>query len=62
MNPVVDQDLCIGCGLCTSICPEVFEMNDDGKAAVIEGADFAAVEDTLKEAVESCPVAAITLE
>ena len=61
MNPVVDQDLCIGCGLCTSICPEVFEMNDDGKAVVIAGADFAAVEATLTEAVESCPVAAITL-
>ncbi|NFF31098.1 ferredoxin, partial [Clostridium botulinum] len=29
-----DQDTCIGCGLCPSICPEVFDMGDDGKAHV----------------------------
>lgn len=62
MKPVVDQDLCIGCGLCSSVCPEAFEMNDDGKAQPIEGADFAAVEDGVKEAIESCPVQAICEE
>ena len=35
MNPVVDQDTCTGCALCTDICPEVFEMGDDGIAKVI---------------------------
>ena len=58
MNPVVDKDLCIGCGLCPSIAPEVFEMEDDGKAVAIvaETSDPAA-----QEAADSCPVAAITL-
>ena len=35
MKAVVDQDTCIGCGLCPSICEEVFELQDDGKAHVI---------------------------
>lgn len=58
MNPVVDKDLCIGCGLCPSIAPEVFEMEDDGKAVAIvaETSDPAA-----QEAADSCPVAAISL-
>ena len=32
MNAIVSQDVCIGCGLCTSTVDEVFRMNDDGKA------------------------------
>ena len=32
MKPVVDKDTCIACGLCPSICPECFDMEDDGKA------------------------------
>ena len=34
MNAIVSQDVCIGCGLCTSTVEEVFRMNDDGKAEV----------------------------
>ncbi|KAF5063053.1 ferredoxin [Proteiniclasticum sp. QWL-01] len=58
MNPVVDKDLCIGCGLCPSIAPEIFEMEDDGKAValVAETSDPAA-----QEAADSCPVGAILL-
>ncbi|MFZ2258540.1 MAG: ferredoxin [Clostridiaceae bacterium] len=58
MNPVVDQDLCIGCGLCASIAPDIFEMNDEGKAIalVAETSDSAA-----QEAADSCPVGAIAL-
>ena len=28
MRAFVDQDLCIGCGMCNAACPEVFELND----------------------------------
>ena len=34
MNPKVDHDLCIGCGVCSDVCPDVFEMGDDGLAHV----------------------------
>lgn len=27
MKAVVDKETCIGCGLCPSICPEVFSMD-----------------------------------
>ena len=32
MRAFVDQDMCIGCGLCEGTCPEIFQMNDAGKA------------------------------
>src|SRR5665647_389724 len=31
-RPIVDEDLCIGCGLCEELCPAVFELGDDGLA------------------------------
>jgi ferredoxin len=62
MKAVVDQETCIGCGLCPSICSEVFQMNDDGKAeAVVDEVPGEAV-DSAKEAAESCPVDAISVE
>lgn len=35
MNVSIDESGCIGCGLCTQVCPEVFEMGDFGVAEVI---------------------------
>lgn len=32
----IDQDLCTGDGICAEICPEIFEMFDDGLAYVKE--------------------------
>ena len=29
MRVRVDKSLCMGCGICTDICPEVFEMDGD---------------------------------
>jgi ferredoxin len=57
--PKVDPELCIGCGLCADICPEVFSLGDDDKAHVIEGASCEG--DCCKEAAESCPTSAITV-
>lgn len=51
------EEGCTACGLCESICPEVFEMPD--LAEVIEGADLVANEEGIKEAAESCPVEVI---
>lgn len=62
MKAYVDKDGCIACGLCPDICPEIFQMEDDGKA----GASKEEVPENLipsaKEAEEQCPVAVITVE
>ena len=62
MKAYVDHDTCIGCGVCPSVCPEVFEMKDDGLSHVIVDEVPSDVEDKAKDAEESCPVNAITVE
>ena len=57
-NPAVDSDLCVGCGLCVQVCGDVFEMDAEGKAAVKDGADLSA--DCVQDAVDQCPVGAIS--
>jgi ferredoxin len=52
---------CIGCGACTAVCPDVFDLNDDGVAENILGEVPADLEESVKEAAESCPVEAIEL-
>ena len=62
MKAYVDQETCIGCGLCPSVCEEVFELGDDGKAhAVVEEVPGGS-EDSAKDAEENCPVDAIKCE
>jgi len=60
MIPVVDEELCIGCGNCEEICPSVFQLMDD-KSKVIDpdGCDYAGC---CEAAEENCPVEAISLE
>jgi len=58
-KPTVDHELCIGCGVCAELCPEIFEIRDE-KSWVI-GPDKCATCDC-EETVDSCPVSAIELE
>ena len=62
MKAHVDKDTCIGCGLCPSICDEVFEMDDDGKAHVKVAEVPDKCNDEAKDAESSCPVNAISCE
>jgi ferredoxin len=65
-----DRPNCIGCGACTAVAPDFWEMVEDGKSSIkngkkvgdkeekeIDEKDFAAN----KEAAESCPVNVIHL-
>ena len=60
MKAEIDRDGCIGCGLCPSICPQVFQMADDGLAEV-----YAEItpdsEDAAQEAAQNCPVSVISV-
>ena len=62
MKAIVDRETCIGCGLCAAICPEVFEMDDEGKSCVIADPVPTDVEDAAQDAADQCPVSAITIE
>lgn len=55
----INKTKCIGCGVCCNLCPEVFELGEDGKARVKEEVDLEKAKESIKEAKECCPVSAI---
>jgi len=66
MNIKIDQQKCIGCGSCTSVCPELFEMaEEDNKAQVkekkVEGESAEKDDKCVQEAADICPVQAIEI-
>lgn len=60
MRVTVDDDTCAGHGNCWAVCPEVFELNDDGFAIVLVERVPAEHEDAARSAVAQCPERAIT--
>ena len=59
MKVSIDKNKCIGCGVCVAVCPDVFELGEDGKSRVkVKETDKKCV----KEAKESCPTQAIMIE
>jgi len=55
------EEGCIADGICSDVCPAVFDLNDDGEAFVKDDADLSEV-DGIKEAAEQCPVEIIRFE
>jgi ferredoxin len=62
MKAWVDKDGCISCGLCPTICPEVFRMGDDDLAEAYVDTVPSDSEDAAREAADSCPVSVIHIE
>ncbi len=61
-KPQVDKNICIGCGTCTVITPEVFELGKDGKAQPkdLKEEEIEKLKEKIQEAIDSCPVSAIS--
>jgi ferredoxin len=59
MKAKVDSGVCIGSGNCEAACPNVFQVVD-GKSQVQADPVPSEEEDCVKEAVDGCPVSAIS--
>jgi len=59
VKPVIDEDLCIACGSCEELCPEVFKLND--VAHVIVEAPGEDLYGCVRDACDACPTEAISV-
>ncbi|TFV59770.1 ferredoxin [Mycobacterium sp. PS03-16] len=59
MKVAVDEDRCRGHGMCLTLCPEVFQMTDDGYAVADPSDVPAGLENSAKYAMANCPEQAI---
>lgn len=62
MKVCVDRAKCTGLGICESLAPDFFEVDDLGelvfKADVVDNGQL----DDVRQAVDSCPTEALSLE
>jgi ferredoxin len=61
VRAIIDAELCTGCELCVSSCPDLFEMAGDiakTKADIVPDAAM----DCARQAAEDCPAVAIKIE
>ncbi len=58
MSINVNPEKCIGCGRCTEICPDVFNLTNEGKSEVVSTENL----ECAKKAADQCPTEAITVE
>lgn len=58
----VDRVKCVGLGVCESLAPDKFEVNDDGELVLFEDGTFSESErPSIEAAVQGCPVEALRI-
>ena len=62
MKVIVDYDICASTGTCMQVCPEVFEVRDDGYLYLLQENPPDELRSKVEMAVNSCPVQAISLQ
>ncbi len=61
MQVLCDVEKCTGLGLCESIAPDFFEVQDDGTLVMLRETFDESERSALTEAVRSCPTEALSL-
>ncbi len=61
MKVIVDPDLCMGCGVCESIAPEIFVLGDELHATVIMDPISEKFRFSVEEAIAECPEMSIKI-
>ena len=56
----INEDTCIGCGVCSSMVDTVFGMDDEKGVAIIVDTNGASASE-IQEAILACPVEAISI-
>lgn len=62
MKVAVDPDLCQGHARCWEICPEVFELDEEGHSYVPVADVPPGLEAKVREAFNNCPERAISVD
>ncbi|HEV7980357.1 ferredoxin [Amycolatopsis sp.] len=62
MKIVLDHTRCTGLGVCESLAPDVFEVNDAGELIVKQDKVSDGQKDDVEAAVAGCPTEALRLE
>jgi ferredoxin len=62
MRVTVDPDLCEANGVCASLVPQVFDLDDNDELHIAAGDVPAELADKVRLAVQSCPKMALALD
>ena len=58
---VLSADTCVVSGMCESVAPELFEIDDDGDLQVLQPEPPVDKLDLARQAARSCPTRALTV-
>ncbi len=61
MTAIVDPNICIGCTLCTQLCPSIYRMESEKAVAYTNPVPKESLE-CARNGAEQCPVQAIVIE
>ena len=62
MEIIVDRTKCTGLGICESLAPDVFEVDDNGALVVKNPSVSDAEREDVEAAVAGCPTEALRLQ
>ncbi|HWD05788.1 MAG TPA: ferredoxin [Amycolatopsis sp.] len=62
MKITVDRSKCTALGICESVAPDLFEVQDDGSLTIIDDRPGAEFRQAALDAVEGCPTGALLVE